>query len=185
MKLFVGCHNDDAALWGHFTLQRERPAVLTVFDSYVQVSRGQPSCDAETRRQEDLTAIRDGLGLPMFFGGVRDDVSIEDARPDVEKVLRLFPAATEVWIPAVEENGHDQHNLVGEIGFEVFAGARIHRYLTYTRTGGKSTGGTRVKCNGAMVLKKLQALACYRTQIEIEALGCWPHFLDLNEYALD
>ena len=30
-------------------------------------------------------------------------------------------------------------NLIGEIGLETFKGAKIHRYLSYTRIGGKST----------------------------------------------
>ena len=97
-------------------------------------------------------------------------------------VVLAEPSPSEVWLPAVEKDGHEQHNLVGEIGAEVFKGATIHRYLTYTRTRGKSTNGIEVKPTGVELLKKLQALACYKTQIEIDALGCWPHFMSMSEF---
>lgn len=183
MKLFVSTHNDDAGLFGAFTLQRETPLVLTVFDSFIQVRRGHARCDAETRRNEDRCAVKI-LGCEVLFGGVPDDKDVADPIPDmVRSVLTNVGEVSEAWIPAVEPNGHNQHNLVGQIGLEVFAGVRVHRYLSYTRTGGKSTGGKPAQANGAMVLKKLQALACYRTQIEIDALGCWPHFMrDMTEY---
>ena len=199
MKLLISTHNDDSVLFASFALQAARPRVLTVFDSYIQVARGQPRCDAATRRDEDIEAITRRLKCTVQFAGVRDDLQEAAARVAVREALSGFVGASmnlylsattvepieEVWLPAVEENGHDQHNMVGEIGLEVFAGAKIHRYLSYTRTGGKSTNGNRVPCNGLMVRKKLEALACYKTQIEIEALGCWPHFLDLNEYLVD
>lgn len=183
MKLFLSPHNDDACLFAAFALQCERPLVLAVFDSHIQVSRGHANCDAARRRKEDLEAIT-MLGCGVAFGGVRDDEPAHSIRTRVHSALSHW-SPSEVWLPEVEEGAHEQHNLVGEIGLEVFKGATIHRYLTYTRTHGKSTNGREVKPTGAMVLKKLQALACYRTQIEADALGCWPHFLDLREFCLD
>jgi len=184
MKLFVSPHNDDAPLWGSFTLQRERPLVLTVFDSHIQPARGHVRCDAATRRQEDVEAMSI-LGCAIEFSGVPDNEPTATIRERVDRALRRWTPA-EVWLPAVEAGGHDQHNLIGELGLDIFKGANIHRYLTYTRTGGKSTDGREVKPTGAMVLTKLRALACYRTQIEIDALGCWPHFIrDQSEYAVD
>lgn len=206
MKLFVSPHSDDSVLFGAFTLQREKPTVLTVYDSYVQVARGNAACDAATRRAEDTAAVAGVLGCEITFDGLRDDlleqIHADPPRPDwkllitaeqryeykegcVRGALEMFQGAEEVWLPAVEKNGHEQHNLVGEVGGAVFKGAKIHRYLTYTRTGGKSIHGTEVKPTGAMVRKKLQALACYKTQIEIDALGCWPWFCDLREFVLD
>ena len=184
MRLFVSPHNDDAPLWGSFTLQREGPLVLTVFDSHIQPERGHARCDAATRRQEDVEAVT-LLGCRIAFSGVPDNEPGASIRERTHAALRHW-TPEEVWLPAVEEGGHEQHNLVGEIGLEVFKGAKIHSYLTYTRTRGKSTNGREVKPTGTMVLKKLQALACYRTQIEIDALGCWPHFIgDQSEYVLD
>jgi hypothetical protein len=183
MKLFVSPHNDDAALFGAFTLQRERPTVLTIFDSFLQASRGHPECNASARREEDLRAMT-VLGCPFVSGCVPDHLAREAASEAVERALGVwFGPVTEVWLPAVEIGGHEQHNLVGAIGLEVFAAAKVHRYLTYTPAWGKSTAGVEVSCTGAMVRRKLIALACYKTQIEIDALGCWPHFLgDQREY---
>jgi len=184
VKLFVSPHNDDAPLWGSFTLQCERPLVLTVFDSHIQPARGHTRCDAETRRQEDREAMT-FLGCAIEFSGVPDNEPDASIQHRVRAALSGWNPS-EVWLPAVETGGHDQHNLVGAVGLEIFSGTRIHRYLTYTRTGGKSTNGREIKPTGAMVLKKLQALTCYRTQLEIDALGCWPHFIrDQNEYAVD
>lgn len=188
MKLFVSPHNDDAALFGSFTLLRERPVVLTVFDSYVQVQRGHARCSKQERRAEDLAAMKI-LGCILQFGMVRDDEPITAGlRAQVRAAMSHWKGVTDVWLPAVEQNGHAHHNLVGEIGLELFADlfsrAKVHRYLTYTPEG-KSVSGTKVPCTGAMVLKKLQALSCYQSQIEIDALGCWPHFLrDQTEYLL-
>ncbi|HXI88459.1 MAG TPA: hypothetical protein VNH18_14705 [Bryobacteraceae bacterium] len=182
MKLFVSPHNDDAVLFGAFTLLREKPTVLTVFDSYRQVNRGFPQCDIMTRRREDMAAM-EILGCPIQFGCVADDVALNLIEHQVHEALLRLRRVEEVWLPASESGGNLQHNIVSEIGREVFGGAVIHSYLTYTSFG-KSMGGTLVSCNGAMALKKLQALACYRTQLEIDELGCWPHFLrDQNEYS--
>ena len=79
MKLFVSPHNDDAVLFGAFTLLRERPVVLTVFDSYVQVARGFKLADFSARRNEDVRAVRDVLGCAIQFAAVRDDIPGADS----------------------------------------------------------------------------------------------------------
>jgi LmbE family N-acetylglucosaminyl deacetylase len=178
--LFVSPHNDDAVLFGSFRIQEKRPLVLTVFDSHLQVQRGHPECSAVARRREDIEAIN-LLGCNIAFSGISDALPIADQRPLVDRALRHWNPA-EVWLPAVEDGGHEQHNLVGEVGLQVFQYAKVHRYLTYRRGVGRSTNGRPVMPTGKMVMAKLQALACYRTQIEIDRLGCWPHFLRLDEF---
>lgn len=187
MKLLVSPHNDDAVLFASFTCMRERPVVVTVFDSFVQAERGHPDCGRQQRRAEDLAAMKI-LGCILNFGSVPDNDPSDGIRGRIQASMSHWSGVTEVWLPAVEEEGHPQHNLVGEIGEEVFSGlfgqAKVHRYLTYTSKG-KSLSDLRVPCTGPMVFKKLQALSCYRSQIEIDALGCWPHFLrDQTEYVL-
>lgn len=183
MKLFVSPHNDDAVLFGAGTLMRHRPVVLTVLDSYVQPSRGFAACAAPIRREEDRAAICGVLGLSILFGGIADNLAPKEMAYWIRVLFQELAPLEEVWLPAVEADGHDHHNLVGEIGLEVFAGTKINRYLTYTRSGGKSTAGVPVPFSGAMARLKLQALACYRSQLEIDALGCWPHFMrDQTEY---
>lgn len=181
MKLFVSPHNDDAVLFGSFRIQQqEAPLVLTVFDSHIQLARGHGECSAPARRYEDMAAMTI-LGCDVAFSGIPDSEPAELVRTRVAGCLAHWNPE-EVWLPAVEEDGHEQHNLVGEIGLQVYQGARIHRYLTYTRAAGRSVNGVEIKPTGLMVLKKLKALAMYRTQIEIDALGCFPHFMDLREF---
>lgn len=57
MKLFISPHSDDETLFGAFTIQRERPLVVVVFDSFTQVNRGADYCDALTRRKENANAL--------------------------------------------------------------------------------------------------------------------------------
>lgn len=180
MKLFVSPHNDDAGLFGSFTIQARSPLVVTLLDSFVQVNRGHWMCDAKTRRKEDEAAMK-VLGCRIEFAKIRDDLQEPAMREQITQFLSRFNP-DEVWIPAVEDGGHEHHNLIGGISEAIFRGTTVHKYLTYTPRG-KSTNGSIVPANGTMVLKKLQALACYKTQIEVDALGCWPHFLrDQNEY---
>jgi hypothetical protein len=55
--------------------------------------------------------------------------------------------------------------------------------MTYTRSNGKSRGREVPIERGEWIINKLRAMACYRSQIEIPRLGCWPHFVnDLREY---
>jgi LmbE family N-acetylglucosaminyl deacetylase len=182
VKLFISPHNDDAVLFGAFTLMRDRPVVMTVLDSYVQLRRGHAEADVFLRRAEDIAAITGVLNRPVLFGGVSDDQPLEKMAEEIRQVFREVGPVQEAWLPLWEDGGHDHHNLVATIGRQEFAVHNIHWYLTYTAAG-KSTGGVRVMCSGQMVRKKLEALACYKSQLDIDALGCYPHFLrDQTEY---
>lgn len=195
MKLFLSPHNDDETLFGALTIMRERPTVCVVFDSYVQPSRGIPGCDAETRRAETCAALRvltedRDAGWPVVaenFLGLRDDgpmTSVVIASYLVEAYRHLN--IEQVWAPAFEEGGHDQHNLVAQAADPAFPG-KVKHYLTYTRPGGKSRHGYEVMPrSGDDIARKLRALACYTSQLQIDPrLGCWPHFMrDLSEYVL-
>jgi len=184
VKHFISPHNDDAVLFGAFTLMRDRPVVMTVLDSYVQRKRGFADCSAQQRRAEDLLAITGVLNRSLFFGGVPDDLPLEDMADQVRQVFREVGPVQEVWLPLWEDGGHDHHNLMATVGRQEFPVPQIHWYLTYTKAG-KSTGGVAMPCSGQMVRKKLEALACYKSQLDIDALGCYPHFLrDQQEYLL-
>jgi len=181
MKLFVSPHNDDETLFGAFTIQRERPHVAIVFDSYIQVDRGYPQCNAEARRKETIRALACLGAGPVHFLGLKDSEQymVEDVR---EALSGLSPSM--VWFPYWEEHGHPQHNIVSSAAAAAFDGARQFRYLTYTRFG-KTVNGSPVATNGAMLHKKMKALLCYRTQIETDGAGCWQHFMrDQSEYVV-
>lgn len=182
MNLLISPHNDDAALFAAFTLMRKQPLVVTVFDSFAQVKRGFPHCDWQTRRKEDAKAFQ-LLNCPYRFSGIPDEgYEVEKIRDSMRTLLRLY-SPDAVYIPAFEADGHEQHNHVSLVCTEVFAGRISGCYYTYTRTGGKTVKGTKVEYNGQMAQKKLQALLCYETQLTIDALGCYPHFIrNLEEY---
>lgn len=199
VKLLLSPHNDDEALFCAFTIMRERPTVVVAFDSYVQPFRGVPGCNNVIRRQETVRALRELTGdprdsdigdieVPLHFLGFSDAEvwtpevlagGLVNALPDIGKY-------EQIWAPAWVVNGHDQHNALGEAADLLFPGKVTH-YATYTRTYGKSRNGTEVQPrSGEDISRKLRALACYRSQLEMDPrLGCWPHFMnDLREYVL-
>src|SRR6185369_4289599 len=108
------------------------------FDSYVQPARGIPGTGADARRAETEEAC-DILGVGVEFLALSD---MSGAAPEeiADLIRRRFNPSV-VWAPAFEQNGHDQHNLVAQAcdGLPV-----VDRYLTYTRTRGKTTSGRKV-----------------------------------------
>ena len=176
-KLLIAPHNDDEVLWTGLTLLRERPRVLIVFDSYIQVARGHAGCDAFTRRRESMAALLElgaaswfphsSRAVPITFLGFRDDLPFRSAAIQ-NAILPHLRDVTELWAPAYEEGGHEQHNAVA-LACMPFRGAgagacpecaggqiqrvmpdcpvckgsgqqymKLHQYLTYTRGYGKS-----------------------------------------------
>lgn len=179
MKLFISPHTDDEALFGSFTLLREKPIIAIVFDGYVQEKRG-ARVNADQRRAETLAAMQIfGLSHHVRFLEFRDDDPTVTAAAIRRRIESMN--ASEIYAPAIEPGGHHQHNLVGQAceGLPV-----AHRYLTYTPAG-KSISAQEVPiCDGSWIGLKLRALACYESQHALDPrLGCWPHFLrDQREY---
>lgn len=197
MKLLLSPHNDDESLWCAFSIMREKPLVCVVFDSYVQVERGNLGATAERRRRETLNALRE-LGMSTsytnpLFPGIPDDA------PDYEYLRAWLKQRRDdarfdgIICPAWEENGHEQHNEVARICRDLWPAEQRTEYLTYTRTHGRS----RVHCcsDGSvmpaveviptpdMIARKHRALACYTSQIEVE--NCREWFMgDIREYVL-
>lgn len=189
MKLFISPHNDDECLFGAFTLLREKPLVVVVFDSYVQPARGIPGTDAEARRNETRAACQI-LGVECEFLGYRDDADeFELTRIQkciIEDICGRCPS--DIWFPAYEENGHAHHNLVAAACSHVAQKYPVRvggQFLTYTRTRGKSTNGRKVPYEPEWVGLKFKALSCYQSQFQA-ATGCVEHFIarSLEEYVL-
>lgn len=177
-KIILDVHGDDCALFSCWTLLREKPLVMVVFDSYVQPARGIPGTDAETRRAETIAACK-VLGVPYQFLGFRDD-----QLPRMQDLLVRIDSygADQIWAPAYEDDGHEHHNLVARAcgAFKI-----EQSYLTYTRTRGKSTNGRKVPYEPEWVGLKFKALSCYQSQFQA-ATGCVEHFIarSLEEYVL-
>jgi LmbE family N-acetylglucosaminyl deacetylase len=183
MKLFLSPHNDDEVLFGTFTILRENPEIVIVFDSHVQGQRtGQENW--RRRREESMRGLQE-LSVPRVwptFLGLSDALPIETAT--LCDALRQYGEPEMVYAPAVEVDGHVQHNIVGFAANQVFP--RVTHYLTYTRIGKSRSENEVQPRNGDDIARKLRALACYSSQMEMEPkLGCWPHFMrDLTEYYL-
>jgi LmbE family N-acetylglucosaminyl deacetylase len=182
MKMFISPHCDDETLFGAFTILREKPLVVVVFDGYTQQNRGL-NVTAEQRRDETRAAMNI-LGANVEFLGFRDDnpnVVTESIIRIVESLDWISPEL--IYAPAIEVDGHPQHNLVGR-AFNSYKSSPVVQYLTYT-SGGKSRWGREVKIESMDWIRlKLQALACYESQFSPDPrMGCWPHFLrDQMEY---
>lgn len=170
MKVFIAPHNDDEALFGSFTILREHPLVVIVYDSYVQFRRGD-RITALQRRRESEHAMKI-LGAEVAFCGLSDECEDEHA---CSKVLAPYTAAREVWVPAFERHGHRQHNLIASIADGLFPDS--HRYMTYT-TVGKSRG-VPVPIEPGWPAAKLAALACYKTQLDLARTR---HFFLMDQY---
>ena len=133
----------------------------------------------------------------LRFLGFRDDQSPQE-RSLTEYIRELlnFDQVTDIWAPAYEEGGHEQHNLVAR-ACDAFEGScRVHRYLTYTRRHGKSRledpdyrypyRAEVLPRSGEDIARKHRALACFKSQMQLDPrIGCADWFMiDMREYAL-
>lgn len=185
MKLLISTHCDDETLFAGLTVIRELPIVAIVFDGYVQHQRGF-NVTAAQRRIESHWALAELGAAPPVFLGFPDTMQCNfNVEAQVRAELRQrFPKAEQVWCPAVEADGHDQHNLVARAATAAFGNKIVDRYLSYTRACGKSVSARPVPVeSGEWIRRKLRALSCYISQIDIAELGCRPHFTrDQTEY---
>lgn len=172
-KLFLAPHNDDETLFGFFTLLHHHPQVVIVLRGDVQGKRGHPVTHHE-RTAETSRAMSSLLaGCPWEQWNVSDD------NPDwtqVEQNLRaIAPRYHEIWAPAIEDGGHDDHNRVGELADKVWPGNVTH-YLTYRRGHGETRSAREVSFTPEMIRLKHKALALYVSQHD--APGCEYWFVD-------
>lgn len=183
-KIILDVHGDDCALFSCWTLLREKPLVVVVYDSYAQPARGIPGTDYQTRRLETFEACAI-LGVECKFLGFSDADASVNALTIAARLRSTFDfrPVDGLWAPAFEMDGHEQHNLVA-MACSNLPIKPTARYLSYTRTRGKSTNGRKVPIDDPKWIgKKLRALACYESQFQ-PATGCAPHFIgrSLEEY---
>ena len=123
MKLLLSPHNDDESLFAAYTLIREKPTVLIITDSDMQLDRG---ISAAQRKEESRRAC-ETLGVPVRFLGLKDGSVKED---DLRQ--RLLPFTEQDWdcvyAPAIE-GGHPEHDLLGRVASSLFRNVRY--YSTY------------------------------------------------------
>lgn len=183
MSIFLAPHNDDETLFGAFTIQDARPLVVVVYDGHVQAARGLPVTWTERRAETVKACELLGLSSVVFLGFSDLDATVTSADIATRLLQVVGPAVQleHVFAPAVEMDGHAQHNLVA---LAVPAGRNVTRYLTYTAAG-KSVSSRPVEIQSPRwIARKLRALACYESQFNLDPrMGCFPHFLrDQTEY---
>jgi LmbE family N-acetylglucosaminyl deacetylase len=165
-------HNDDELLFASGLLLRYRPHVIVVLKSQVQEDRGYGITAAQREAETDAALA--------LFGVTWEQWPYPDSRPDWDQIelelgvlARLYDRC---FAPAVEPDGHEHHNRVGQLARESFGG-RLTEFLTYTPSG-KSDWGVPIPYDEPL---KRDALACYRSQIAHPSTAA--HFLrDLTEY---
>ena len=169
MNLFIAPHNDDEALFGAFTLMREKPLVVVVTDSYIQPNRGEVGCSARERREETSKAMK-LVGCPVYFAGIRDDI-IDNM--DVINLLCSLEGFEKVYAPAIQ-GGNPQHDMIGNMAIQVF-GDKLVQYTTYTKTELWTPGNIEIVPTEEEKDLKNKMLDCYTSQINLRATA--PHFL--------
>jgi len=153
--------------------------MVVVLRSQVQADRG-TGITARMREAETSTALR-LLGVHAW-----EQWDELDRDPDWRRVratmtmLRERHEPREVFAPAFEVGGHEQHNAVAELAADVFGPEIITSYMTYVRGAGRS-GGVLVEPAPDMIALKHRALACFESQIREPSTRPW--FMDgLAEY---
>lgn len=178
--LVLSPHNDDCELFCAFSALDTQAHVIVVLRSQVQQDRY--GITALTREAETVEAMRE---LDLNY----EQWDFLDRDPDWSEVLDAMYGLAEhewdpVFAPAVEVDGHEHHDRVGEMALEVFGPDRVTSYLTYTRTGGRSRNGVEIVPEPDWIERKHRALACYRSQIAEPS--CRPWFMgDLREYVVE
>lgn len=168
--LFIEPHQDDATLYGFYTLLRVKPLIVSVTSSFIQPERGEIGCDAETRNREAIEAAKIA-GCPIVFLNIRDTELTEEILRDR---LKGFNPET-VYIPAQHENGNPQHNLIGKVALELFGHKKCEQYCTYVRGDFNIVKGSyEVKPIHNEARLKNQALDCFKSQLALPSTR--PHF---------
>ncbi len=163
MKILLAPHADDETLFAAYTLLREKPFVVL--------------CFAGAPRHGEYLVRRAEFGAAMLTLGC-DWGSLAGEPEPLEQALARFDPE-HVWAPLPEENGNDDHNLVGEIAARLWPG-KVTFYATYT-PGARTTRGQLVPADPMWHTLKRKALDCYRSQQAIP--GIRAHFTrPLDEY---
>jgi LmbE family N-acetylglucosaminyl deacetylase len=140
-----------------YTLMREKPTVVIIFDSYVQ-----NWCTKEERRQESINALS-LIGITPIFLGLNDLTATEsDVR---EALVKLKP--THCY---ASSGSHKHHEMIGRLALELYDNVTI--YTTYNGNDYLVKGNITVLPTTGEVDTKNKMLDCYKSQIIKNA----PHF---------
>jgi glycosyltransferase involved in cell wall biosynthesis len=168
--IFLEPHQDDAFLYGFYTLLRLKPLLISVTSSFIQPERGDVGCDAETRNNETIEAAKIA-GCPVVFLNIKDTELTEET---IRERLKGFNPE-KAYIPAQHDNGNPQHNLIGKVALELFGKDKCEQYCTYVRGDFNIVKGSfEVKPVHNEAELKNKALDCFRSQLALPSTA--PHF---------
>lgn len=180
--VFLSPHNDDETLFGAFTIVRYRPHVVVCFKSVRQSLLWR--IEAHTRQAETDAALRE-LGAPSWEQwDVRDDLTVDEARVELEPRLRALERERRpelVFAPASHDGGHEQHELVGELARAIFCD-RVYGFASYANGRGR-VPLERVDAEPEAIGAKVRALACYTSQATLRSTA--HHFVECQIEYLD
>ena len=160
--IFLAPHNDDEALFGAFTIMREKPSVFIITESYIQPNRGEVGCDAETRWEESKKAMQ-------ILGAMVIRVGIKDFELQAGNLANFFKGTygtvEKVYAPALQ-SGNPHHDMVSVAAKEIW-GDKVVFYSTYAPGQFFTKGDIEIKPTPEEMEKKIQALACYTSQLNL------------------
>lgn len=160
-KIFIAPHNDDEALFGCYTIMREKPLVVIVSDSYIQQEH-YAHITPWLRRIESQKAMQ-SIGINAQFLGIPDNAVNDDIiRAQFKKLKAENPDLKIVFAPLVER-GNILHDICGRIANEVFD--NVLHYSTYTKTQPHPIGDIIVNGTQDELDEKAKILKYYQTQI--------------------
>jgi LmbE family N-acetylglucosaminyl deacetylase len=178
-SLLLSPHNDDAELFACWTLLREQPHVIVCLRSMVQEKHRSAKVTWQERERETQAAM-DILGISWTQLPVPDD------KPNWEQIelyLNEQSSVGHVYAPAWEPKGHPDHNMVARLADELFGADKVTHYMTYQAGTGHSESENEVPYEPEWLALKMQALACYRSQMREPSCRPWfSSLLELREW---
>lgn len=155
-KIFLSPDNDDEALFGAYTIMREKPLVIVCTDSYSQGD------NLILRRNETRDAM-DLLGVEVFFLGIPSIFDDDGLRMVLKIKLGRLEIKDTVYAPNIDCSNR-RHRVVGEVAKEMFDDVVF--YDTYKDSWGTTGKGKKVVASKMMKLLKKDAMLLYGSQIE-------------------
>lgn len=167
-------HSDDAELFSAYQCLKHKPLVVVCFESHQQHQRHGIT---HKQRVQETSAAMDVLECQwdqLPISDHTDDFSVAHNRGlllGCMEELRDSNRWNIVIAPAWEHNGHEGHNLVADCATQVFN--TTIRYMTYSRGNGRSRSSREVAAKPGWATKKLRAMACHQSQIELGDTRPW------------
>lgn len=165
--ILLAPHNDDESLFASYTLMREKPLVVVCFYPVRQERDGIFASDRIGETSEAMAVL--GCDFEQW--------SSPDNLVEVPLLGGEIMAATDrydhCWAPLPEPDGHEQHNLVGQLAVQAFGVERTTFYATYRRGYARTETGVEVVPWAGWRALKLRALSCYSSQIDLPATRPW------------